>query len=308
MKQFFKKISFISLVLIIAVYFFGCTSAELTTGKLAYQQKDFEKAEKELSKGLLIDKTDDEGWYMLGYSQIEIGKFDDAKNSFKTALSISNKWSDYIKNYWIDKYNAGIETFNSGLKSVQRKDTVVANNKFTKALDFFKAAISIIPDSVNSYQMMGDCYTYLGQQDKALGIYEGILNKSKSKEDAIMIAKILYQSGMKARESEQWDKALEVFKKVMTIKFLPEDNTYYENSIFNVGFANYQIASKIAAENKGEYKPYLTEAVNVLEPLVKKTKDKALLSNTYEILINAYDALGMNDKKEEAVKKKQELK
>jgi tetratricopeptide (TPR) repeat protein len=308
MKHSVIKLTVLSFILLsFASYFFGCTTAETTTGKLAYQQKDFAKAEVELKKGLMVDKADDEGWYMLGYSQVELGKFEDAKTSFKTCLSISNKFADYIRNYWIDKFNAGINAFNSGVKSLGKKDSLNASRNFNNALDFFKATSIITPDSISSFQMMGDCYTYLGKTDSALIIYSSIINKSKSDKDAIMIAKILYLSGMKARESEQWDKALEVFKKVIDLQYLPKSNTYYENSLFNIGFANYQIATKIATDNKGDYKPYLNEAVKVLEPLATTSKENALLITTYEILYNAYDALGMTEKAQDALKKKQEL-
>lgn len=307
MKHFLGKLSLLSIIIIVATYFFGCTSAELTTGKLAYQQKDFLKAEQELTKGLMIDKSDDEGWYMLGYSQIEIGKYEEAKTSFKTALSISNKYADYIRNYWIDKFNAGINAFNGGTKSLGRKDSVSATRNFTNALFYFKGASCITPDSISAYQMMGDCYSYLGKPDSALLMYTGILDKSKSKADAIMIAKILYMSGMKAREAEQWEKAIEIFTKATEIPYLPKDNTYYENSLFNIGFSHYQIATKLATENKGDFKPSLSESVKVLEPLTTSSKDNTILVNTYEILYNAYDALGMSEKAQDALKKKQEL-
>ncbi|MCX6164191.1 MAG: hypothetical protein NTU73_04910 [Ignavibacteriae bacterium] len=88
---------------------------------------------------------------------------------------------------------------------------------------------------------------------------------------------------------------------------MPKDNTYYENSLFNIGFSHYQIATKIAAENKGDFKPSLNEAVKVLEPLTTSSKDNTILVNTYEILYNAYDALGLSEKAQDALKKKQEL-
>lgn len=308
MKHSLSKFFVFGIILLtVSVYYFGCTTAETTTGKLAYQQKDFVKAEQELLKGVQTDKSDDEAWYMLGYSQIELGKYDEAKKSFKSALAISNKFGDYIRNYWIDKYNAGINAFNNGTKSLGKKDTALANKSFNTALNNFQAASCIIPDSVSSYQMMGDCYTYLGKTDEALKIYTGILDKSKSKADATMIAKILYKSGMSAREGEQWEKALDIFKRATEIPFLPKDNTYYENSEFNIGFCNYQIATKIATDNKGDFKPYLNETIKVLEPLAKSSKDNAILVNTYEILYNAYDALGMSEKAQDALKKKQEL-
>ncbi|MFA5405228.1 MAG: tetratricopeptide repeat protein, partial [Ignavibacteria bacterium] len=289
------------------IYFFGCTSAELTTGKLAYQQRDYVKAEQELKKGLEIDKSNDEGWFMLGYSQIELGKFEEAKVSFKTALSISNKYADYIRNYWIDKYNAGISAFNAGTKSLGSKDSINADRNFRNALHYFKGATCITPDSISAFQIMGDCYTYLNKPDSALLIYTGILDKSKSKADAIMIAKILYMSGMKVREVDQWEKAIEIFTKATEIPYLPKDNTYFENSLFNIGFSHYQIATKIASENKGDFKPSLNEAIKVLEPLSTSSKDNTILTNTFEILYNAYDALGMPEKAQDALKKKQEL-
>jgi len=303
-----KKLFVFSIIaLSISIYFYGCTSAELTTGKLAFQQKDFVKAESELAKGLLIDKADAEGWYMLGVSQIELGKYEDAKKSLNTSLSISNGFGDLIRNLWIEKYNAGISSFNNGTKSLGRKDSVSSRNNFREALFYFKATTYIIPDSVTSFQIIGDCYSYLGNSDSALIMYTGILDKSKSKEDAIRIARILYQSGMKTREGEQWEKAIDIFKKATEIPFLPKNNTYYENSLFNIAFSNYQIATKIAADNKGDYKPYLNESIKVLEPLSLSSKDNEILKNTYEILYNAYDALGMKEKAQDALKKKEEL-
>jgi len=308
MKHLTSKFVALGLILLtVSVYFYGCTTAETTTGKLAYQQKDFVKAEQELSKGVLTDKSDDEAWYMLGYSQIEIGKFEEARTSFKNALAISNKFGDYIRNYWIDKYNAGISAYNSGTKALGKKDSANAFRNFSESLNYFKAASIIIPDSVSSFQMMGDCYSYLGKSDEALKMYSSVLDKSKSKADANGIARILYKAGMSAREKEDWTKAIEIFTKVTEIPYLPKDNTYYENSVFNIGFSNYQIASKIATENKGDFKPYLNEVIKVLEPLAASSKDNAILKNTYEILYNAYDALSMTDKAQDALKKKQEL-
>ena len=75
-----------------------------------FSRKNLKKL-KPNSKGLAIDQTDDEGWYMLGYSQIESSKFEDAHNSFKKSLSISNNYTTSINNYWIEKYNSGTKDF-----------------------------------------------------------------------------------------------------------------------------------------------------------------------------------------------------
>lgn len=289
------------------IYLIGCSPAETTTGKLAYQQKDWEKAEKELKKGLAIDKNDAEAWYMLAYSQVELSKFDEATKSFENARKLTNTYDNLIKNYWIDKYNAGIQDFNSGTKALGGKDTELANKYFSNAINYFTACTSIIPDSITAYQIIADSYTYMGQPDKALQIYTDILDKSKSKEDAVMIAKIMYQSGIKARQTEDYEKSIEIFKQIIGINYLPKDNQYYESSLFNIGFSNYQIAVKMASDNKGDYKPYLNETVKYLEQVASTSKNKELLSDTYEILYNAYDALGQKEKAEDSLKKKNEL-
>jgi tetratricopeptide (TPR) repeat protein len=294
----------------ISVYFNACSPAETTTGKLAYQQKDWEKAEKELSKGVALDKGDAEAWYMLGYSQTELGKYKEAGVSFENAKKLSGDYDNLIINYWIDKFNAGIPDFNAGLKALGRKDSISASKSFTSAIKNFTAATYIIPDSIIAYQYMADAYSYIGKTDDALKIYAGILDKSKSKDDAIAIAKLLYKSGIKTWQTDKnFEKAIGIFSEIIKINFLPKDNIYYEGSLLNIGACNYQIAEKMAGDNKSteEYKPYLSKAVESLEALVATSKSKDMLKDSYEILYNAYDALGQKDKAEDALTKKNAL-
>ncbi len=292
-----------------SIYLGGCSPAETTTGKLAYQQKDWEKAEKELSKGVAIEKNDAEAWYMLGYAQTELGKLKEAAVSFKNCTALSSDYNNLIRNYWIDKFNAGISDFNNGTKALGKKETETANNYFRKALVSFTAATGIIPDSVSAYQLMADSYNYLGETEKALSIYQSILDKSKSKEDAIQIGKLMYQAGLKSRQAEDYEKALSVFKTVLTIPYLPKDNIYYESSLFNCGFANYQMAVKKASDGKtkAEYEPLLNECVKYVEQVTAASKNKDLLKDSYEILYNAYDALGDKAKADDALAKKNAL-
>jgi len=294
----------------VSIYVSGCSPAETTTGKLAYAQKDWEKAVVELAKGLAIDKSDAEAWYMLGYSQTELGRFEDAGKSFAQAKSLSSEYNNLILSYWIDKFNGGISEFNLGVKALGKKDNDNANKNFTSAIKYFSAASAIIPDSISTYQLIADSYNYLGQNDKALAIYKGILDKSKSKEDAIMIAKLMYQNGIKARQADDYEKSIEIFNQIVTIKYLPTDNIYYESSLFNIAIANYQIASKKVADGKGkaEYEGNLNETVKYMEQYVASTKNKDLLKDAYEILYNAYDGLGNKVKSEEALNKKNSLK
>ena len=330
------KVLIVSLILIggMSFYLGGCAPAETTTGKLAYQQKDWEKAEKELSKGLAIDKNDAEAWFMLGYSQIELGKFELAEKSFEQLKSISKDFDNKLLIFYVDKFNAGINDMNSGIKSYNQKDTVSSKRLFNDALKSFTAAKTIMPDSITAFQYMADSYNLLGQNDKALIIYENILDKSKSKDDAINIAKILNNMGNDERSKafeiterisnlsgendsvknlkdiygkdalRRWGNVETIYKKISEINYLPKDSKYYEAALYNTGLANFQKVSVIFSTNsKEDYKNYLNESIKYLTLLTNTTKDKASLKNSYELLLTCYETL-KNDAKVEEIKAK----
>jgi tetratricopeptide (TPR) repeat protein len=301
-----KIFSFGVIVILFSMYMAGCISSpETTTGKLAFQQKDFVKAEQELSKGVVADKDDFEAWYMLGVSRIEIGKYDGARECF---VKSKTAFGDLQLIYWVDKYNEGIKNYNDGVTMKKKADEESAKKYFEKSLYNFKAGTIIIPDSISAYQMMGDCYVKLGQNDSALAVYSSILDKSKSKEDAIMIASIMLQTGVKAREGGNYEAALDIFNKIIKINYLPKDDMAYSKAILNIGLTHYNIAEKMLKEGAGDYKPHLQAVVDNLVPLSATLKDNDMLNAVYELLINSYDGLGDQAKSEEYKAKQSELK
>lgn len=307
-----KRIYFLIISAIVfssAVYYLGCASAESTTGKLAFAQKDFVKAEVELKKGLAIDKTDDEGWYMLGYSQIELGKFDDARNSFQQSLAISKNYADRINLFWIEKYNAGANQFQNGINAEGRNDKSGATTSFQNALRLFEAATAIIPDSLKGMSAMAESYLALGQNERALDLLSVIADKSKSPKDAERIAKIIFESGLSMMQTNNYPEAASTFKKVMTIPSLPKDDPYYETSAYNTGLALAKLGEDMRTKDEtSNYKEKYSEALIYLEPLTVNLKKKDLEPQIYELLVSVYANLGMTDKAQDALKKKDELK
>ncbi len=309
----FHKIVFLFLisaaVISASVYFPGCTSAESTTGKLAFMQQDYQKAETELKKGLVLDQNDDEGWYMLGYSQIELGRYDDAQKSFRKSLSISNNFSDKIKQYWVEKYNGGARDFQNGIDAESKKNKSGATSFYENALKSFQAASAIIPDSLKSMSAIGETYLALGQNDKALEILNNIAAKSNSKEASVRVAKILFESGLGMMQTNNFAAASETFKKVLSISSLPTTDQYYETSAYNEGLALAKIAEDMRnKDDKSNYKGKFSEALTYLEPLAANLTKQDLGIQLYELLVSVYANLGMNEKAQDALKKEQELK
>lgn len=292
-----------------AIYYMGCASAESTTGKLAFQQQDYQKAEVELKKGLQVDKTDDEGWYMLGFSQIQIGKYDDAKKSFEECKKISSNYNDKITAFWIEKFNAGAAEFKGGIDAESRKDSASAQNYYKNALRQFEASYAINPDSLKSLKAIGESYLALGERDKAKEIFTEILSKSKTKEDAEKVAAILFDAGLGMMQVENYSDAAAVFKNIVNIPALPKDDPYSETSAYNVGLAYAKWGEKMRTEDENSnYKEKFSEALVYLEPLTTGLKTKKLEPQLWELLVSVYANLGMNEKAQDALNKKDSLK
>ncbi len=297
------------LALSVSVYYFGCASAESTTGKLAFKEQDYQKAEVELKKGLLIDQNDDEGWYMLGYSEIELGKFDDAKNSFKKSLSISNNFGEQIRQYWIQKFNAGASAFKNGIDLENKKDSVGARGYYENALKSFEASSAIIPDSLKSWSAIGETYLALGQEDKALQVFNDIVSKSSTKENAEKVAKILFESGLTMMTVRNYPSAVQTFKKVLSIESLPKNDPYYETSAYNAALGLAKMGEDMRKENENSnYKEKFSESLTYLKPLTESLTKKDLEPQIYDLLVSVYANLGMTQEAQDALKKKEELK
>jgi len=307
-----KRVNFLIFSLIIltgTVYYLGCSSAESTTGKLAFQQKDYQKAETELQKGLKIDTKDDEGWFMLGYSQIELGKFAEAQESFKTCLSISNLYAEKITYYWVEKYNAGAKDFQSGVDLENKKDITGAKSYYQNALTSFQASAAIIPDSLKSMSAVGETYLALGENEKAIEILNEIAAKSNNPEDAVRVARVLFNTGLNFMQANNYPPAIGIFKKILTLPSLPKDNPYYETSEYNLGLALAKTAEEMRTKDEtSDYKGKFAEALTYLEPLTQNLKKKDLEPQLYEILVSVYANLGMTDKAQDALNKKNALK
>lgn len=291
------------------VYYMGCSSAESTTGKLAFQQQDYIKAEQELKKGLAVDQTDDEGWFMLGYSQVELGQLTEAQSSFKKCLSISNNFADQINRYWVEKFNKGAQSFKDGIDAETKKDSSSARSFYSQALLSFQASAVIIPDSLKSQSAIGETYLALGEQDKAIEVFNELASKSKSVESAAKVAAIIFDAGVSMMTLKSYDLAFETFKKVLTVPNLPKNDPYYETSQYNCGLALAKIGEGMrTTDDKSDYKAKFNEALTYLKPLTTELTKKDLEPLIWDLLVSVYANLGMTDEAQDALKKKDSLK
>lgn len=149
-----KHISPVLLLAVIAIFLsttaFQCGSAEMTTAKLAMQQKQWEKAEESLVKELSKNDKNEEAWFLLGQVRLELRRYLAANEAYTKALSLGNTHMTEIGtnrlSMWAALYNDGIATYNKGKDNPADYDSAVVK---------FKTASAIVPDSANTYYVLG---------------------------------------------------------------------------------------------------------------------------------------------------------
>ncbi len=152
-----RRIFPLTILLLVAVFLsttgFQCGSAELTSAKLYINQKQYDKAEASLLKELQKNDKDEEAWYLLGQVRLEMKNYNGMLEAYNHALALSDVHkADIARNrlaVWAMMYNEGVKNYNVG------KDSAGA---YDKALDQFKTAINMEPDSSGTYYVAAMAY------------------------------------------------------------------------------------------------------------------------------------------------------
>lgn len=96
---------------------FDCASTEMTTARVALQQKDLQKAEESLKKEVAARPQNSEAWMLLGEIYEQQGRFSDMNSAFQKALEANQPTlkPEARANLFAKRYNLWLENFNSAL-------------------------------------------------------------------------------------------------------------------------------------------------------------------------------------------------
>jgi len=146
MRFLVKSFLLIFFVSTAVLYISGCNTAEQTTGKIAFSQGDYEKAEFEFDKETKQNPNNEEAWFYLAISRFQLNKLSAAETALKEYRKLGKGTfdSDLIK-IWGDKYDQGYSAFE---KAKSNTDTSLSMPYYKQAIDHFKAALILMPDSV----------------------------------------------------------------------------------------------------------------------------------------------------------------
>lgn len=168
---------------------FQCGSAETTSAKLYMQQKQWAKAEQSLLKETAKNEKDEEAWYLLGSVRLELKNYMGMNEAYARALQISDAHKAEINRNrlatWGQLFNEGVRLYNGGMED---------STKYTSALDTFRVAIAMEPDSANTYYVASLCSYAKRDFNSAILLLDSCLAKNpKSPEAARLLGNVYYQ-------------------------------------------------------------------------------------------------------------------
>lgn len=291
MRPFLLKSALVFLLGTFAVFNIeGCSSAEQTTGKIAYAQGDFAKAEKEFELETKQNPNNVDAWFYLAMSRIELNKIgpaEDAMNQFRKLKKDDSFRSDIVK-MWSEKYDQGYKAVEKGKQSAS--DTAIQFKLYREAIKDFKAALILLPDS---------------------DFVQKNIDAINTRITTIKV-KPLIDKGADLIQNSKYDEAI-IFLKQAENMGLEKDNAVYDVINYNTGLAYLKWGEDIREKNKDTnpddqtYKEKYKEALPYLEALTQ-SKDKKMELSSWELLVQVYGNLNMTEKALDAIKKRDELK
>ncbi len=188
-----NRLTLLAILAVTVVFFattgFQCGSAETTSAKLYMQQKQWEKAEQSLLKEVGKNDKDEEAWYLLGSVRLELKNYKGMNEAYTHALQISDAHkAEIYRNRlatWGSMFNEGVRLYNAGIED---------SSKYAAALDAFRTAIDMEPDSANTYYVAGLCSYAKKDFNGAITMLNDCLTRNpKSAEAARLLGNVHYQ-------------------------------------------------------------------------------------------------------------------
>jgi len=158
----------------LALMGFQCSSAEMTSAKLYINRKEFSNAEAQLVKEVAKNPKNEEAWYLLGQIRFELKNYTGMKDAFVKAKEAGTKFKKEIDGQtlatWGRLFNQGVEELNKAQDSTG----------FDVAIETYKLAAYVLPESTINQQNLGLAYYRKGDFDNAIPPLTIALEKVKS--------------------------------------------------------------------------------------------------------------------------------
>ena len=189
---------FIAGMLLVVIIFSGfqCSSTELTSAKLYYDQKNYDKAIEMLQADVKKNPKSDEGYYWLGRTYEAKGVLDSMLMAFNKSLEISDKFKseiDYQRIFeWQESYNRGIKLFNRGRNTTDADSSAMYQDL---AIEAYKTAIMLEPDTADTYKNLAFAYLVTQRNEEAIEPLQKIIDLEQSEDGYAYLGQVYYSLG-----------------------------------------------------------------------------------------------------------------
>jgi tetratricopeptide (TPR) repeat protein len=284
--KIFKIANILAILIFTIVYLSGCSSTEQTTGKLAFQQGDWAKAEAEFQKEVNNNPLNEEAWFYLGATKLRLNKLTEAQEAFDQYRKIGkNSFANEITSEWEKKYDEAYKQYDAARSE---KEITAKIKKYEDAINQFRIAYVILPDSVV------------------------VLKNISALNDEIANLTItpLINEGADLLNANKFAEAIAKFEDAKKYK-IGTSNPKYFILQFNtsLGYIKWGEDMRVNATdpNDKSYQEKYRAAIPYLEELTKSPDDNDKY-NAYVMLVQVYANLNMAAEAEDAIKKRDELK
>lgn len=185
MKRAFGLLFFL-LIGAIAFQGFQCSSRELTTAKVAFANKDYDKAIDFAQQEITKNPGNGEAYMLIADAYLMKGNVKlAAENAMKADKVIDNKNPQLsqrpkmlLNKIWVESYNNGVDNFN--------KYFTTKNKKFLdSAINYFDVGKMVRPEMLDFYSLSGQALELRGDSIAAKAEYMAYVDKAKKDIDVL---------------------------------------------------------------------------------------------------------------------------
>ena len=152
----------------IALVFFGCANKWLTSGKIAMNGKEYDKAIEDFNKALEQNPENGEAHYYIAQCYKEKGEYEMMLPHLDAAEKLYPKKAEKIGDLRKEAWTA---LFDSGKENAK-------NKKWEDARDDFELAIKVFPERFEAFTNAGYVWQHLGDNDSAYYYYSSAYEMS----------------------------------------------------------------------------------------------------------------------------------
>ena len=203
---------FLSIIIVLVMIIFSCSSQEYTTAKLAIQQQDFPKAAEWLPKAMAVEPDNPEipvvmaveihaknGHWVKMVELLDLAMDLNPEKTIEvrgTFLPVKEAVNNYKEHYWANQFNEGVEQFKKIEKDAENKKMFLE-----KSIEHFQNAAAIKPSDASTHSTLAKCYFDLGDKEAAKDAALTAVIKNPESFDANFAAgQIIARAGGTAKE------------------------------------------------------------------------------------------------------------